>query len=259
MAQLSAALDAKEALLSSLRRMHGEAEASGAPGAELGGSFREEYASLIMQLHQAGLCVAERLAALRQRSAFHGEAGPACEPSEEDRPPTSDSERPSSAASLGAGASPARRRDDSAVNAAVNAALRLALARGGAADGGRRGPPAGGAACPALRAARADADALVRRLMRGGGTGSSASHASAISGAGAGLVKEGSLVSSCVALLNLLRSLADAPGSVSAGEGAAALGEAMDALRPRSLENGGLWAGLLATMAEIKELMSIST
>ena len=146
-----------------------------------------------------------------------------------------------------------RAADNTAVHNAVNADVRAVVEKKFGASGGtpsplgtpfRAGAPAqGGAALQAnsmsrlLSDARCDADSLVGREL--------AKVASVSDGTSV-------LISSCVALLLLLRSLAEAPGALPRGAVREALADAAQALRPRASCNQPLYDQLLVTMAELQ-------
>jgi len=144
--------------------------------------------------------------------------------------------------------------DERAVQSAVAAALRTALLRKPPLPAGlapHSSAAAGGApsARRLMHDARADAESLVARELVHCGV------ASAVTPAGvAAAVQRGAstLVTSCVALLLLLRSLADAPGSLPPAAMQRALAEAAEALRPRSSANTPLFDSLLLTVQELK-------
>jgi len=208
----------------------------------------------VLRLRAAGGEVERCAAALRRRAVFLG--GPADgdapgasfaaalsweEEEEGSRTPSSDAEEWQ-----------AGLPDEGAVHVAVRAALRAALAAKRPPPPQQQPPPAppahGGASEQRLlRAVRGDAQLLVSgELGRRAAAGGPACHHPAAE-----------LVTSAVALLMLLRALADAPGSVPAEASARALEAAAEALRPRAAANAALYERLMRTLGELKSLLAV--
>ena len=293
LATLSAALDAKDGLLTQLRVIHAEAEAAAATKTELGEAFVRGHRQLLAALQDANVRVEAGLEALRARARFHDD-------------PTGDDAAAAAAApqSLSGAAQHGGPQDARAVANTISAAVGAALvqsahalhsagaggqgARGGSGGAGNvrqwhwpgAGSPSHGAdalldasdglgatsaAHKLLTDAAADAAQLVASChagLRPGGqdaaapTGAAApTTAAAAEAAAASMASSSGLVKGCVALLQLVRSLADSPGRVPPAHLSQVLDAALLALRPRHGANTPLFAKVAAVVADVQGIL----
>ena len=291
LATLSAALDAKDGLLTQLRGIHAEAEDAASTGTKLGEAFVRGHRQLLAALKEANARVEAGLEALRARARFH------------DDPTGDDAAAAAAAPQPLSGAQPGGPHDARAVANTISAAVGAALVQsahalhsaggghgtrsGGGGDGsGRQWQwPAAGSLSPAgdalldaadglgpasaahrlLTDAAADAAQLVASchagLRPGGaaqdsaGAAPAATTAAAAEAAAASVASSSGLVKGCVALLQLVRSLADLPGRVPPAHVSQVLDAALLALRPRHGANNPLFAKVAAVVADVQNIL----
>jgi hypothetical protein len=290
LATLSAALDAKDSLLTQLRGIHTEAEAAAAAGTELGEALVRGHRLVLAALQEANVRVNAGLEALLARARFHDD-------------PTGDDAAAAAAApqSLSGAALHGRPQDARAVANTISAAVGAALVqsahalhsaggqgaqgtRGGGGGTGRQwrwqgagslsdgdalldapdglGPSS--AAHKLLTDAAADAAQLVASChagLRPGGqdtaapSSAAATTAAAAEAAAVSMASSSGLVKGCVALLQLVRSLADSPGRVPPAHLSQVLDAALMALRPRHGANNALFLKVAAVVADVQGIL----
>jgi hypothetical protein len=262
LAELSAALDRKEEVLTQLRVIHTEAAVSAGAAVEaLPDALLRAHHQLLAALREVNVRVDAALAALRARERFHegltpGENGAMAA--------ADDGDAADIAAAVGAAlvqsAHALHGRSAGGGQWRPGGALPMDGTWPGHIDGG--GHASASLAHRLLAAATADAAQLVASCQTDMGHATAARFVvdeldGDVAAAPAALAPESvPLVRDCVALLLLVRSIADVPDAIHGAWMISMLDAALNALRPRHGENQELFSKVASVVADVKEQLS---
>ena len=272
LAELSAALDRKEEVLTQLRVIHTEAAVSpGAAAEALPVALLRAHHQLLAALREVNVRVDAALAALRARERFHegltpGENGAMAAADDGD------------AADIAAAVGAALVQSAHALHGRSAGAGQWRPGGALPMDGTWPSHMAGGGHASAslahrlLAAATADAAQLVASCqtdmghataarfivdeLDGDATPPSTAEGEVVAAPAALAPESVPLVRDCVALLLLVRSIADAPDAMHGARMISMLDAALNALRPRHGENEELFSKVASVVADVKEQLS---